>query len=316
LSRRRSSVHTPVLRAEVVEALARAVPDSDAEVWIVDGTLGMGGHTRLILDALPNARVLGIDQDPDALELACAALAPFDERVRACRARISDLGEVLDNEGISAPTGMLFDLGASSLQFDRPGRGFSLQADGPLDMRMDPDLDRTAAEIINDWDEGDLADLFYHEGGERRSRSIARAIVEARRRAPFLRTMALAEVIAAAQGGPSRVGRIHPATRCFQALRRAVNQEGDELLAGLALAQERLADGGVLCVISFHSGEDGVVKRFFKEGAKVGDWRLGSRRAVQPSRVELLENPRSRSARMRWGIRTLKASTGQDGGGE
>ena len=166
---------------------------------------------------------------------------------------------------------MLFDLGVSSLQLDRKERGFSFQSDGPLDMRMDPSRDRTAADIVNGWDEGDLADLFYYEGGETRARARSRGpLAEGRRRAPYLRTGALAEAIASALGPVARASKIHPATRVFQALRRAVNEEGEELIAGLAAAERLLAPGGTLVVVGFHSGEDREVKRFFAEGSREG----------------------------------------------
>lgn len=197
---------------------------------------------------------------------------------------------------LEAPIGFLMDVGVSSLQLDQADRGFSFMSDGPLDMRMDPERDRTAADIINRWDEGDLADLFYFEGGESRSRRIAAAIVEARRRIPFKRTGVLADVIARAVGGR---GKTHPATKTFQALRRAVNEEGDELQAGLEAAETVLADGGVLVVISFHSGEDGVVKRFLADRAKAGAWEVLTRRPLKPTPQEARTNPRSRSACLR-----------------
>jgi 16S rRNA (cytosine1402-N4)-methyltransferase len=163
-------------------------------------------------------------------------------------------------------------------------------------MRMDPTRARTAAEIVNHWDEADLADLFFHEGGDRRARRIARAIVEARRRAPFLRTGALADLIA--HVAPAS-GKTHPATRSFQALRRAVNEEGEELIAALAAAESSLDHGARLAVISFHSGEDGVVKRFFARGARLGAWRILTRKPIVPGREEQRANRRSRSAAMR-----------------
>jgi hypothetical protein len=170
------------------------------------------------------------------------------------------------------------------------------QQDGPLDMRMDPDRERTAADVVNRWDEGDLADLLYYEGGETRARKIARAIVESRRRAPFQRTLPLADLIENTVG---RRGRTHPATRTFQALRRAVNQEGEELAQALELADRWLVDGGRLGVISFHSGEDGTVKRFLARGAEEGRWRLLTKRPLRAGRPEVLANPRSRSASLR-----------------
>jgi 16S rRNA (cytosine1402-N4)-methyltransferase len=192
---------------------------------------------------------------------------------------------------------MLLDIGVSSMQLDQSNRGFSFQVDGPLDMRMDPTRDRTAADIVNHWDEGDLADLIYYEGGETAARKIARAIVQGRRRAPFLRSAALVDTIVQAIGGAG--GKLHPATRTFQALRRAVNEEGEELRSGLCAARHLLAAGGRLVVISFHSGEDREVKRFFADGARKGEWRILTHKPLEADLAERRANPRSRSARMR-----------------
>ncbi len=291
-------VHVPVLPEEILRFLGGDEP-SRTEGWIVDGTLGLGGHAALLLERLAGVRVLGIDQDPDARRLARGHLERFGERVRVRAARMSELSRVIRKERIGRPIGMLFDLGVSSMQLDRPERGFSLAADGPLDMRMDPTRERTAADIVNTWDESDLADLFYYEGDEPGARVVAREICRARRRAPFHRTAALADTIAAALGRPAGGGRIHPATRCFQALRRAVNEEGEELLAGLQAAECWLADGGRLAVVSFHSGEDRVVKRFLAAGAREGRWEILTKKPVRPSPEEERRNRRSRSARLR-----------------
>lgn len=304
------SVHEPVLAAEVVRYLGGERP-GELDGWIVDATLGAGGHAARLLAALPKARLLGLDQDPEILPFARRALEPFEKRVRIRRARLSQLSSALDAVGATRVVGVLLDLGASSLQLDSAARGFSFQADGPLDMRMDPERERTAAEIVNGWDESDLADLFYYEGGESRSRKIARAIVESRRRAPFQRTLALADLIARAVGG---TGKLHPATRVFQALRRAVNEEGEELLAGLQAAEEWLVDGGRLAVISFHSGEDGEVKRFFAQGAEAGNWSVLTRKPVTAARDELARNRRSRSALLRVGARVRRPGSVGRGG--
>ncbi|HVS19583.1 MAG TPA: 16S rRNA (cytosine(1402)-N(4))-methyltransferase RsmH [Planctomycetota bacterium] len=293
------SVHQPVLPVEVTAALVGPQP-CELEGWIVDGTVGAGGHAALALDAAPYARLIGVDQDPRILDHAREHLARFGARVRLRHARSSRLAQVLDEEGIGRVTGMLFDLGVSSLQLDTPERGFSFAADAPLDMRMDLDRPRTAADIVNGWDESDLADLFFHEGGETRSRRVAAAIVEARRRAPFLRTLALADLVERTLGR----GKTHPATRVFQALRRAVNEEGEELAAALGLARAWLIDGGRLCVISFHSGEDAVVKRFLTEGAARGEWRIEGRKPIQAGRAEVARNRRARSAVLRTAVRT------------
>jgi 16S rRNA (cytosine1402-N4)-methyltransferase len=292
------AAHVPVLGGPVVE-IFRECTDASGEAWIVDGTVGLGGHSALLLEALPDAHVLGFDQDPEALEIARRNLSRFGQRARVRHGRLSDLSRLVRKEQLGRVVGILFDLGVSSLQLDRADRGFSFQHDGPLDMRMDPTRDRTAAEIVNQWDESDLADLLYYEGGETRARVVARAIAESRRRAPFLRTGALAETIAAALGPGAQGGKIHPATRVFQALRRAVNEEGEELLAGLDAAEHLLAEGGRLVVIAFHSGEDREVKRFLAQGERENRFRNLTRKPVEASEAERRTNPRSRSAKLR-----------------
>ena len=292
--------HTPVLVEEVLEAFAAGEPREALRGDVVDGTAGAGGHARALLDAFPNVRVIAVDRDPEALELARDALAGYGTRAVLARGRLSALEEILERIGVERLVGFLIDLGASSMQLDRPERGFSFAHDGPLDMRMGPDERRTAADIVNTWDEADLADLFFHEGGERRSRRIARAIVESRRRAPFLRTLALADAIERAVG---RGGKTHAATRTFQALRRAVNQEGEELRQALLLAEAELVPGGRFVALTFHSGEDGEVKRFLARGAREGRWQLWNKRPLEPQRAEVRRNPRARSARLRAAVR-------------
>lgn len=294
-----TSVHLPVLCPDVVRLLGGEHPE-ELDGWIVDLTLGAAGHSSRLLAELPKIRILGIDQDPEILVHARRTLDAHGDRARVRRARMSEVGDVLHREGIDRLVGVLVDLGVSSLQLDRPDRGFSFQADGPLDMRMDPDRSRTAADIVNRWDEGDLADLFYYEGGETRARRIAHAIVESRRRAPFLRTLALADLIERTVG---RRGRIHPATRVFQSLRRAVNEEGEELRCALEEADRWLVDGGRLVVISFHSGEDSDVKRFLQQGATEERWRVLTRKPIKAARAEVLANARARSAALRCGER-------------
>jgi len=295
-----NGVHASVLADEVLEVFSGAF-ESAEEPWLVDGTVGAGGHARALLEAYPSLRVLAVDQDPDSLAEAAPVLEPFGDRVRLRRGRMSQLGGLLRREGLSDITGVLFDIGVCSLHLDRPDRGFSFRDDGPLDMRMDPSRERTAADVVNSWDERDLADLFFHEGGERRSRQAASAIIESRRRVPFQRTAALADIIAKAVGGG---GRIHPATRCFQALRRVVNQEGEELLRGMQAAEHHLSTGGVLAVITFHSGEDREVRRFLKGRARAGYWALSDAKPVRAGRDEVIRNRRSRSAALRWATRT------------
>jgi len=291
-------LHVPVLGAEIVE-LFRAQLGTLASGCILDGTLGLGGHAELLLNALPALQLVGIDQDPRALELARGRLAPLAERTQLLHARLSEIGRILPQAGSPRLVGMLLDLGVSSLQLDDAARGFSFTHDGPLDMRMDPRRDRNAADIVNHWDEKDLADLFFFEGGETRSRQVARAIVEARRRAPFRRTGALADLIDNLLRAGARAGKIHPATLCFQALRRAVNEEGEELRAGLAAAERQLVPGGILAVISFHSGEDREVKRFLAEAEREGRFESLTRTPIEASPAERRSNPRSRSARLR-----------------
>lgn len=305
-----SPLHVPVL-ADSVVGLLRSLTPGLLSGWIVDGTVGLGGHAERVLESLPECRLLGGDRDPAALAHARRRLARFGERVHLVQARHSELARVVREDLREKPAAFLFDLGVSSMQIDESERGFSFQADGPLDMRMDPGLDRTAADIVNRWDERDLADLFYYEGGETRSRAAARAIVEARRRAPFLRTGALADCVARAFGGHG--GKIHPATLVFQALRRAVNQEGEELAAALATAERELADGGRLLVITFHSGEDAVVKRHLAGLARAGRFELLTKKPIEADHLERRANPRSRSAKLRAATRTRAGDHGDHG---
>ncbi|MEL6137685.1 MAG: 16S rRNA (cytosine(1402)-N(4))-methyltransferase RsmH [Cyanobacteria bacterium J06626_23] len=254
----------------------------------LDATLGGGGHSRLILSTDETVRLVGIDQDPMALAAAQAALAPFGERVSFWQGNFAayEPGE-LRFEGILA------DLGVSSPQLDRPERGFSFRHEAPLDMRMNPDQNLTAAEIINHWDEKQLADTFYTYGEERLSRRIARRIVERR---PFTTTTELANAIATSVPGKYRHGRIHPATRVFQALRIAVNQELDVLEQFLVRAPDWLKPEGRLVLISFHSLEDRIVKHQLR-----GDERLKviTKKPITATETERSVNPRSRSAKLR-----------------
>lgn len=301
-------VHVPVLPEETLSALYAGVAPSEIEGWFVDGTTGAGGHSEMILEQCPKVQLLCIDQDPDALRIAGERLARFGDRVRLRRARHSELCRVIRKERVGRLRGVLFDLGVCSLHLDRADRGFSFADDGPLDMRMDPSRERSAADIINHWDEGDLADLFYYEGDETHSRKIAKAIVASRRRTPFLRTAALADLVAQTLGGG---GKIHPATRTFQALRRAVNEEGEELMQALQTAEHWLDDGGVMAVISFHSGEDRVVKRYLQSGAREGRWAPQTKKPIVASSTEIRSNRRSRSAKLRAAGRTRSGCGGE-----
>jgi 16S rRNA (cytosine1402-N4)-methyltransferase len=272
--------------AEVVELLA-------GKALVVDATVGGGGHSAALLDAGVGA-VLGIDRDPLAVDLARRRLAPFGARFRALVARFSDLSASL--AGMAPVGGVLFDLGVSSMHLDDPGRGFSYRADGPLDMRMGPESDRpTAAVVVNTYPEEDLARVIFEYGEERNSRRIARAIARARERAPLSTTDELAGVVASAV--PRRRGPgPHPARRTFQAIRIEVNAELDELAASLPQAASSLEDGGRLVVISYHSLEDRIVKRFVADRPSLFSL---TRKPIRPTAEEARSNPRARSARLR-----------------
>jgi len=261
---------------------------------IVDATVGTGGHAATFLAC--GAQVIGVDQDPEALELARDRLDPFSDRVRLLRGNFRDLSALLAPLSLSRVDGVLLDLGASSLQFDRPERGFSFQADGPLDMRMDPDAATTAADLVNHLSETDLARILWEYGEERYARRIARALVRAR---PIRTTNDLASIVARLY--PRGRHRIHPATRTFQALRIAVNDELSALEEGLPAALGLLSSGGVLCAISFHSLEDRTVKRFLRQAALAGQVEVLTRKPVVPEPEETARNPRARSAKLRAG---------------
>jgi 16S rRNA (cytosine1402-N4)-methyltransferase len=300
--------HVPVLLAEVLEGLAIA----PGEVH-VDATFGAGGYSRAMLAA--GATVLGLDRDPDAVPAGEALIAESDGKFAFHAARFSQLAQVLRAAGVTQVDGIVFDIGVSSMQLDQAGRGFSFQSDGPLDMRMGQD-GLSAADFVNTADEADIADILYLYGEERQSRRIARAIVAAR---PLERTLELAAVVRKALGYRPGAPK-DPATRTFQAIRIHVNGELDELREGLVAAEAMLAPGGRLAVVSFHSLEDRIVKRFLKlrsgsEGA--GSRHLpdlsGQRRApsfekpARPTRAgeaECARNPRARSATLRVAVRS------------
>lgn len=271
-----------------------ALAVSPGGLW-VDGTVGLGGHAREILRrSAPDGRLLGVDRDGQALAIAAQRLAGFGPRVRLAQADHRDLPGLLGEE---RPRGVLLDLGVSSLQLDAAARGFSFQREGPLDMRMDQGQGVTAAELVNRLPERELADLIYKWGEERGSRRVARAIAHARARAPLRTTAELAAVVRRALPRPRR-GGIDPATRTFQALRIAVNRELAGLGESLAALAGRLAVGGRLAVIAFHSLEDREVKQSFRALAASG-FRLLTRKPVRPGADEERRNPRSRSARLR-----------------
>jgi 16S rRNA (cytosine1402-N4)-methyltransferase len=297
--------HQPVLYHEIIHALQPRSPGI-----YVDGTVGAGGHARGIIEASsPDGKLVGFDVDPHALELAKEALAPYGDRVRLFRASYLSLGTTLQSLGWIPVQGILLDLGASSMQFDTPERGFSFQKDAPLDMRFNPDSPVRAADIVNEASEQELADLIYRYGEERAARRIARAIVRAR---PIRTTRQLAALIEAIL--PRRGRAIHPATRTFQALRIAVNDELNVIERTLPQAVEALAPGGRIAILAFHSLEDRIVKRFFQRESRDcicppeqpictcghrATLKIITRKPVRPSEEEIRRNPRARSARLR-----------------
>jgi 16S rRNA (cytosine1402-N4)-methyltransferase len=297
--------HISVLAAEVLSAL-----QPQAGGRYIDCTLGGGGHaTQLLQAAQPGGQLLGIDADPAALAAAAAHLAAngiAEEHYRLVHGHFADLAEIAADAAFAAVDGILFDLGVSSHQLDTAERGFSFGSDGPLDMRMNPDSGPTAADLLAQLAEGDLANLIYRYGEERASRRIARRIVARRRERPFESTHDLAETVAGALRGSRE--RIHPATRTFQALRIAVNRELEQLEQALPQAVELLQTGGRLAVISFHSLEDRIVKLFFRAESGYGGneaadrpvrLRIITRKPIEAGEEERTANPRSRSARLR-----------------
>lgn len=295
--------HIPVLLRPLIEVCA---PISGR--WL-DGTFGAGGYARGLLEA-GAAEVTGVDRDPLALQMAAAWAGAYGDRLKLVAGTFSHLDDYAQDLD-----GVVLDLGVSSMQLDRPERGFSFQKDGPLDMRMSQE-GRSAADLVNETDESVLADILYLYGEERASRRIARAIVEARKTGPITTTLQLAEIVSRCLPRP-KPGQSHPATRSFQAIRIAVNAEFDELAAGLAAAERALKPGGKLAVVTFHSLEDRIVKRFFQtrstqqQGNRYAPAQTGpapsftmlTKRAVGPDDQEMAENPRARSAKLRVGLR-------------
>ncbi len=308
-----ASPHISVMLDEVLETLA----PTDGEVY-VDGTFGAGGYTRAILEAA-DCVVLAIDRDPAALGVAENFKKEFGDRFVFLRGCFGDVKSLIANAGYDTVNGFVLDIGVSSMQIDQAERGFSFKNDGPLDMRMDTKADLTAANIVNTYDQDDLADVIYKYGEERKSRRIAQKIVERRIEEPFKTTAQLAEVVASASP-KSKHQKTDPATRTFQALRIAVNDELGELERALKDAPEILKEGGRLVVVSFHSLEDGLVKQTLREqsGRIEGGSRhlppqtasmpklytLPKAKALKPTQGEIDANPRSRSARLRYAVRT------------
>jgi 16S rRNA (cytosine1402-N4)-methyltransferase len=287
--------HVPVLFQETIDFL-RVRPGGT----YVDCTLGMAGHSSGIARLLgPKGHLIGFDRDPEALELAKAKLDRVCEELGAEAPQITLVGEafssIAEHVKPASLDGLMADFGVSSLQFDEAYRGFSFQADGPLDMRMDTRSGPTAAQVVNEENEGQLANLIYEYGEERRSRRIARAIVRGR---PLSTTGELARIVAAAAPAMKQ-DRIHPATRTFQALRIFVNRELDEIRELLEAAPRLLKPSGRLAVISFHSLEDRIAKDSLREGAHNNTWEILTKKPVTASEEEMDRNPRSRSAKLR-----------------
>jgi 16S rRNA (cytosine1402-N4)-methyltransferase len=299
--------HIPVLRTETLVGL-----DPQPDVDCIDGTLGGGGHAEaLLLATAPLGRLLGLDRDAAAVARSKERLAQFGERAICVQATFTQIAVVATIHGFSAVAAILLDLGISSWQLDEPERGFTFQAPGPLDMRMDADALVSAADIVNEWPQDDLANIIYQYGEERQSRRIARAIVAAR---PIQTTTELAEVVRRAIGGRAGYHRIHPATRTFQALRIAVNDELSALETTLPQTLPLLRAGGRLAVITFHSLEDRIVKQFIQRESRDcicppglpacvcghrASLRPVNRKPIQALEDEIRQNPRSRSAKLR-----------------
>jgi 16S rRNA (cytosine1402-N4)-methyltransferase len=313
------TAHVPVLLAEALAAL-----EVKAGGVYVDGTFGAGGYARALLDR--GARVIAIDRDPSAIRAGGALVAASGGRLQLVEARFGELDAVMKRLGVEAADGVVLDVGVSSMQLDEAARGFSLRFEAPLDMRMEAH-GRTAADILRDEDEATIADILFHFGEERAARRIARAVVADRRATPFISTRQLAELIA--RVAPARRGEAtHPATRSFQALRIAVNDELGELTRGLVSAERLLKRGGRLAIVTFHSLEDRIVKQFFssRSGRRGAASRLlpgepaeaaptfevPRGQPIEPSEGEALSNPRSRSAKLRFGVRTAAPPRGRD----
>jgi 16S rRNA (cytosine1402-N4)-methyltransferase len=313
--------HVPVLLKEAMEAL-----EPRADGVYVDGTFGGGGYARALLDR--GARVIALDRDPTAIRAGEALRASFGGRLELVEARFSELVEVMKRIGVDAVDGVVLDIGVSSMQFDEAARGFSFRFDASLDMRMGGS-GRSAADILRDEDEATIADILFHYGEERAARRIARAIVADRETKPFTSTLELAGMIA--RVAPARRGELtHPATRSFQALRIAVNDELGELGRGLCAAERLLKSGGRLAIVTFHSLEDRIVKQFF--ASRSGRGRAASRRLpgepaeaeptfevprgqpIEAGEAETSTNPRARSAKLRFGVRLSAPPRGRDEG--
>jgi 16S rRNA (cytosine1402-N4)-methyltransferase len=305
--------HIPVMLSEVLAAL----DPGDGEI-IVDGTFGAGGYARAILDRA-DCKIIAIDRDPEAFRLSGELAEAYPGRLMAMLGRYSEMEAIAASEGFAAVDGVALDLGVSSMQLDEPVRGFSFGKEGPLDMRMGQE-GRTAGDIVNALPEQALAEIIFKLGEERRARAIAKAIVKRRAETPIATTAELACIVAQVLGR-KRDETKHPATRTFQALRLYLNEELDELAKGLSAGERLLKAGGRLAVVTFHSLEDRIAKRFFASrsvppprGSRhlpeaageilAPSFRLLNRRPVEPNQAEIRRNPRARSARLRAAERT------------
>lgn len=308
-----AGAHKPVMVDEVLEYLGPA----RGEV-IVDGTLGSGGHAHAILERIaPGGRLIGIDRDPEAIARAQKRLEPVAAQVSYHRENFGSIRSILGDEGIDKVDGILLDLGVSSMQLDEAQRGFSFRNDGPLDMRMGPDEERTAADIVNEDSEDELTRILYRFGEERWARRIAQFMVEARRRRPIRTTGELVQIIQDAVPAGARRGVKHPARRTFQALRIAVNRELEDLKEGISDGIECLAPAGRIVVLSYQSLEDRIVKSTFNSLAKGTGYPPGhpldvepvlkvlTRKPLRPTPEEIEENPRSKAARLRAAVRLV-----------
>ncbi len=289
-------MHIPVLLNEAIEYL-NPKPDEN----FIDCTLGFGGHTKAILEKTkPNGKVLGIEWDKDIFE---QVKKQNIEQLVLINDSYTNLKNIVQKENFSPVSGILLDIGISSFHIDSSGRGFSFQKNEPLDMRFSESQSLPAKEIINKWPEQDLAEIFKEYGQERFARSIARKIVETRFQQPIETTLGLVEIIRKSFPRSYKFGKAHFATRVFQALRIAVNGELENLKAALPQALEILEKGGKIVVISFHSLEDGIVKRFFKENSKNGILQILTKKPLMPALFEIKNNPKARSAKLRAAIK-------------
>jgi len=313
--------HIPVMLSEVLHALK---PKSGA--IIVDGTFGAGGYSKAILEAA-ECEVFAIDRDPEAVAAGRALAAKFPGRLKLVAGRFGAMDEIVNRQGIEAVDGVALDLGVSSMQLDEPERGFSFMKEGPLDMRMGKE-GPSASDIVNELSAGELAEIIGKLGDEGRSRAIAKAIVARRAEAPIETTKELSDIVARVLGRKRDEAK-HPATRTFQALRLYLNDELDELARGLSAAERLLKAGGRLVVVTFHSLEDRIAKRFFasrstpaprgsrhlpesSDAAFAPSFRLLNRHPIEPNQSEIRRNPRARSARLRAAERTAAPAHGPD----